>query len=143
MSVPLRKCRRCLKHKQAKSFRVTPLKYRAGVWKTYQAHICNACNNAAQVARKGGQAVVNKETQARRHARKLRAIEYKGGKCQHCDGVFHPAALDFHHVDPYTKDVEPGLMMGYRDEKLFAELDKCILLCANCHRIHHFKETEK
>lgn len=57
-----------------------------------------------------------------------------------CGGTFHFSAFDFHHRDRETKDKDPGLMMGLKDEKLFAELDKCDLLCANCHRIHHFHE---
>jgi len=82
----------------------------------------------------------NDRARLRRNERKLRAIEYKGGKCAHCSGIFHQAAFDFHHLDSTEKDKDPGLMMSHSDESLFAELDKCILLCANCHRIHHFKE---
>lgn len=55
-----------------------------------------------------------------------------------CGGVFHHSAFDFHHIDPTTKEKDPGLMMTHSDEVLFKELDKCILLCANCHRIRHY-----
>ena len=74
---------------------------------------------------------------------KEEAVQYMGGKCEHCDGVFHTAAYDFHHVDPTQKDVDPGSLMRGLKHKLYAELDKCILLCANCHRIHHWKEANK
>lgn len=82
----------------------------------------------------------NQNARQRRHERKQRAIEYKGGVCEYCKGRFHSAAFDFHHLDPNEKDKDPGLMMSMSDENLFKELDKCILLCANCHRVHHFKE---
>lgn len=82
--------------------------------------------------------VYNARAQARRWARKERAVEYLGGKCVHCRSTFHAAAFDFHHVDKSTKHKDPGLMMTHSDETLFKELDKCILLCANCHRVEHF-----
>lgn len=81
---------------------------------------------------------INKKSKIRRDARKLRAIQYLGGKCNHCQQVVHPAAFDFHHVDPTTKDIEIGNLMTLSDENVFKELDNCILLCANCHRIEHF-----
>ena len=81
----------------------------------------------------------NKGFRTRRFARKQRAIEYKGGKCSYCGIVVHPAAFDFHHLDKTQKDIDPGLLMTSSDAKLFVELDKCILLCANCHRLEHFK----
>lgn len=69
--------------------------------------------------------------------RKLEAIEYKGGRCEKCSGVFHPAAFEFHHRDPSQKDRDPSKMTSLSKKRLFAELDKCDLLCANCHRIAH------
>ena len=72
-----------------------------------------------------------------RKRNKERAVEYKGGKCEHCLQTYQPAVFDFHHLDSSTKHKDPGLMMSCSDEKLFKELDKCILLCANCHRIEH------
>lgn len=80
----------------------------------------------------------NKKAKDRRHARKQRAVEYLGTVCNHCNQTYHHSAFDFHHLDSKQKEKDPGLMMSYSDEKLFEELDKCILLCANCHRIHHF-----
>ncbi len=81
----------------------------------------------------------NKHYRTRRWERKLRAIEYKGSICECCKQKVHPAAFDFHHIDPKEKDTDPGLMMSCSDEKLFLELDKCVLLCSNCHREEHFK----
>ena len=80
----------------------------------------------------------NKLYRERRLARKERAVQYKGGVCTHCKQIVHVAAFDFHHLDTTQKDIDPGLLMSASDEVLFKELDKCILLCANCHRKEHF-----
>ena len=66
--------------------------------------------------------------------------EYKKDKvCSHC-GFNNPVAIDFHHIDDTTKDITPAEMtrQGYSIERMQAEFDKCIPLCANCHRVFHF-----
>ena len=75
-------------------------------------------------------------TEKRRGA-KVRSVEYLGGACMHCGGVFHPAVYDFHHTDPTVKEADPGSLMGRKWERIAEELDKCVLLCANCHRMEH------
>jgi hypothetical protein len=71
----------------------------------------------------------------RRRKIKTLAIEYKGGKCQVCGYIKYPGGLDFHHLDPSEKEFGIG-DKGYTRswEKVKDELDKCILVCANCHR---------
>jgi hypothetical protein len=44
-------------------------------------------------------------------------------------------ALDFHHLG--DKDMVISQMLGMKDERLMAEIAKCVVLCANCHRKHH------
>jgi len=61
-------------------------------------------------------------------------IEYKGGKCVACGYSKCSAALDFHHINPEEKE---GLRQDWCFEKNKSELDKCVLLCANCHRELH------
>lgn len=78
--------------------------------------------------------IVNKE---RQQLIKKRAIEYKGGKCQDCHGQFPSCAYDFHHLDPSQKDFDIGKAQHGSWNRLWPELDKCILLCAVCHRIRH------
>ena len=63
------------------------------------------------------------------------AIAYKGGKCEHCGYNKYRGALEFHHKDPTQKD--PRGLKAYKLERLFAEVDKCLLLCSNCHREEH------
>ena len=70
---------------------------------------------------------------SRKVERKLRAVEYKGGKCQRCGYSAYYGALEFHHRDPSQKDFTIG-HVNRKWDNIVAELDKCDLLCANCHR---------
>lgn len=69
--------------------------------------------------------------------RKLQSIAYLGGKCQKCSNEYHPSVYEFHHRDPEDKDRDPSKMLSLSWERLEAELNKCDLLCANCHRLVH------
>lgn len=63
--------------------------------------------------------------------------------CSYC-GFNHPAAIDFHHTDPTTKIAAVHkLVRNRRFTAAYAEIKKCIVLCANCHRIHHHDERAK
>ena len=57
-------------------------------------------------------------------------------KCLHC-GMKDPVCLDFHHRDPETKDYPVSQMLTYGWKRIMEEVDKCIVLCANCHRKEH------
>jgi len=72
----------------------------------------------------------------RRKALQDKAIAYLGGKCQICGYNKCNAALHFHHIDPQGKDfcISSALTSWKRIQR---ELDKCILLCANCHYETH------
>ena len=75
-----------------------------------------------------------------RRRKKLRstACEYKGGKCSLCGYDRCQEALDFHHKDPSKKSFglsARGLTRSW--DKIKEEIDKCILICANCHREIH------
>jgi len=71
---------------------------------------------------------------------KIKAIEYKGGVCLDCNTVYPPCCYDFHHLDPLIKDSTIAQIMGRDFNNIIPELEKCVLLCANCHRIRHFNE---
>jgi hypothetical protein len=64
---------------------------------------------------------------------KVRAIAYKGGKCQVCSYDKCADSLQFHHLDPSKKEFRIALARGCSWVKLQRELDKCVLVCANCH----------
>lgn len=74
----------------------------------------------------------------RRRERKPKMIEALGGKCNHCGISFPECVYEFHHTDPTKKDFGISEIMGVTWERLEKELKKCILLCANCHRIEHY-----
>lgn len=84
-------------------------------------------------------AVLEKQKQKKRE-RKLHAIEYLGGVCKSCGGSFHPAVFEFHHRDPSNKDRDPSKLLSLNWSKVIDELNKCDLLCANCHRLEHHKD---
>lgn len=65
------------------------------------------------------------------------AVTSKGGKCIVCGYNKCNAALDFHHVDPSTKDPDISKMRNWSAARKRSEIDKCVLLCANCHREVH------
>lgn len=70
---------------------------------------------------------------------KKKAVLYKGGKCIDCGlESTHYFIYDFHHRDPSKKDLSLANSMTTSFEKLLPELDKCDLLCSNCHRIRHY-----
>lgn len=76
----------------------------------------------------------------KKQERKLLMCMYKGGKCTHCgfDATAKTiAAFDFHHINPSEKEYTPSDMVMMKWGRIVSELDKCTLLCSNCHRIHH------
>jgi hypothetical protein len=78
--------------------------------------------------------------QKRREKIKIMALEYKGGKCEICGYDRCVRALEFHHKDPTKKDfgiAHKGRTRSW--EKVKTELDKCMLVCSNCHAEIHEK----
>ena len=73
----------------------------------------------------------------RRNERKELFVRYKGNKCYDCGNTYPLCCYDFHHLDERQKlfEIAPGLdrALGV----LYEEVDKCVLLCSNCHRIRH------
>ena len=81
--------------------------------------------------------------QKRRDKVKQMAILYKGGKCIKCGYNNCIGALEFHHLDPNEKEFgisKDGYTKSWENIKL--EIDKCVLLCANCHREEHFENPK-
>lgn len=86
----------------------------------------------------------SEQTLERMRKLKIKSVEYKGGCCVRCGYKKYYGSLDFHHLDPSKKDFNLGNCRLTSFEKIKSELDKCILVCSNCHReIHHeIKEKE-
>jgi hypothetical protein len=81
------------------------------------------------------------KTKQLRKLNKQRAVEYLGGACKHCGlRTDKYSVYDFHHLDPTAKEQGIGKLVASW-HKLVVELEKCILLCANCHRIEHHEDN--
>lgn len=105
-----------------------------------------AVRNAKQKAYSAAHYQKTKEETKQRAKKKRSALrkEWKAFKatlyCTKC-GFNHHAALDFHHKDPSTKtDSVNALVSNGRYALAMQEVEKCVVLCANCHRIHHHDE---
>jgi len=75
-------------------------------------------------------------TKIRRVRNKLAAIHMLGGKCARCGWKDNFSALEFHHVNG-KKDFTIGQVANKSWDSIVDELKKCIILCANCHRVEH------
>lgn len=72
----------------------------------------------------------------RRRVVKRRLVEEAGGCCRLCGFAEHSVALQFHHLDPSTKEFHLGQKGISRSiGRMRAEAEKCVLLCANCHAL--------
>lgn len=115
--------------------------------------ICFACKEDLPIAQFGsnGKTATGKQKYKARchkcgHQHDLayfyeKVFEAVGGKenmyCQICGYDKCLPALEFHHIDPATKIRAVSLMQNYSAKRIKAEIEKCILLCANCHREYH------
>lgn len=83
----------------------------------------------------------NKRSVQRRQSLKQMAVDHLGGKCQRCGYDKYIGALEFHHKDPTKKDMTVA-GSGKKWETIKEEVDKCMLLCANCHREVHAEQRD-
>ena len=65
-------------------------------------------------------------------------------KCAKC-GDTRGYVLDYHHLDPNAKENTIARMTSnyYSLDRVMNEIQKCICLCANCHREFHYLEREQ
>lgn len=75
----------------------------------------------------------------KRHKTKEALVSYKGGACQKCGYSKSLRALTFHHLDPAKKSFSISNMQSMSFPLLIKEVDKCMLLCHNCHAEEHEK----
>ena len=71
--------------------------------------------------------------------------EFKARPCTDCGNTFPACCMDAHHLDPRDKAIEirrGASMATIHPVLLQVELTKCVPLCANCHRIRHWKDRE-
>ena len=86
------------------------------------------------------QAEIRERNAKTKRDKRLDWIAFKSTlNCTNC-GFSHPAVLDFHHVDRTDKKSVHQLAQNGNYKSAREEIKKCIVLCANCHRIHHHEE---
>lgn len=112
-------------------------------WKQYQIERKRGNSKDYRIKRK---ADICKAVSKCRKQRKLDLIDYKGGKCERCGLESNiPTIYAFHHKNPDEKDFalsKKGHTHSW--EKCIIEVDKCMLVCQNCHAIiHHEIQEEK
>lgn len=74
----------------------------------------------------------------RRFLLKKKCLEYLGGKCSKCGYAKCSGALHFHRKNPDEKEFMISESHCLKWERIKIELDKCVLLCANCHCEEHY-----
>jgi Zn finger protein HypA/HybF involved in hydrogenase expression len=84
----------------------------------------------------------NETTKKNHRKRREKIQELKADlSCAKCDESRH-WLLDFHHIDPTQKDFQLSQGERYGWEKVQSEIEKCVVLCSNCHRDFHHLEKK-
>jgi hypothetical protein len=91
---------------------------------------------------KNGEKVRKRASELKREKRAVWSAFKSTLKCTNC-GFSHPVAIDFHHIDLTNKRSVNELAQSGNYKAAREEIKKCIVLCANCHRIHHHEERLK
>lgn len=99
---------------------------------------CSLCHNDLGSNKNNRSRCKACTTRIRRYRIKKKCVDYKGGSCIKCGYNDHLAALEFHHTEK-NKDFTIAGCNSKNWEIIKLELDKCVILCSNCHRIQHSK----
>ena len=98
------------------------------------------CRNNSKVSR-GHQ---GKYKKARYRLRKAMTDKLKSVPCADCGGTFDPICMDFDHKPGVEKrDDVSGIICGRSDANVAAEIAKCEVVCANCHRLRTKRRKEE
>jgi hypothetical protein len=99
---------------------------------------CHDCRKATKKRsyEKGKEGVMTRQKTTRRSKAEWFQEVKDPLSCQEC-GESDNACLDFHHLDPATKEFAVSAVQHYGKQRVLDEIAKCAVLCANCHRKHH------
>lgn len=101
---------------------------------------CVECNRKYLYSKKKGHTGTrcnSCKTSRKRNGKKARAILYMGGKCILCGYNKCVSAMVFHHINPLNKEFGIGQATYLSWIRIKREIDKCVLLCHNCHSEVH------
>lgn len=103
---------------------------------------CKLCKNELKNNKANRSRCNSCNTRVRRYRTKLAAVKYKGGSCHRCGWSGSISALEFHHKDD-NKEFGIGTAANKSWKVIKKEIDKCELLCSNCHRTEHSKYDDE
>ena len=117
-------------HKKKTNFKMCSIckieKHNSNFYKRRKNECSSYCKNcSAKVSKKA------------RKEKREKMFEYAGSKCKVCNYDRCIDALEFHHLDPKEKEFGIAQMGNRSISVILKEIDKCILVCANCHREIH------
>jgi hypothetical protein len=98
--------------------------------KTKLAKVCEKRKTDPRYA-----AMLRGSVKRHRDENRVKIERLKVAPCLDCNECFPPECMDFDHRDPKTKRMNIAALIGCRLDKILAEIAKCDLICANCHRI--------
>lgn len=110
-----------------------------------QRKFCSgACKQKSHWKEKKTQSNTYHSQTIRALSRKLKYVNLLGGCCSVCGYNKNLAALEFNHLDPSLKlfQLDVRRFSNTNEKTLLEEVNKCNLLCANCHREHHYLEMD-
>lgn len=129
----MKECSRCKESKSPDDF------HKSSRMKDGLQSSCKSCMAESYKRSRGNRLDHYKAVQATRNvANTARFQEWKAGqKCQ-CCGETETCCLDLHHLDPSEKEgTISNITASWSWERLKLEIDKCIVVCSNCHRKIH------
>lgn len=156
-------CRTCNVEQPLNDFYAYSRPRNDGTDERYRGHLrsCKRCTIKKSAKQREGEsreqylAYQKKYANDRKPARRRRSVELlqwldslKARPCLDCGGTFPPECMDFDHIDPATKRFTISSKVASNvasleviKARVLAEIEKCRLICANCHRIRTARQN--